>query len=152
MEKFLNIFSQYHLAYSSYYVLRASGESNTKNEEADLDDDLSDNVSRGEGNKDTFLASHMNHDLLCAINYNGISFYENSKRDKVIQKIGFDEMLYVMGCGDVLKLGYVSRNHQSKILDAKIELFTTNGQSARPIAEDIIAYCQIKLAECTRNE
>ena len=44
-----------------------------------MDDDL---VSEGgsrlaEGNKDTFLASHMNHDLLCVINYNGISFYEN---------------------------------------------------------------------------
>lgn len=56
-----------------------------------------------------------------------------------------------MGSGDTLKLGYIARN-QSKIIDAKIELFTTNGQSARPIAEDIIAYCQIKLAENTRNE
>ena len=95
----------------------------------------------GEGKiKGTFLASHMNHDLLCVINYNGISFYENQKRDKVLQKIAFDEILYVMGSGDVLKLGYIARN-QTKILDAKIELFTTNGQSARCVAEDIIAYC-----------
>lgn len=85
-----------------------------------MDDDV---VSEGgsrlaEGNnKDTFLASHMNHDLLCVINYNGMSFYENQKRDKVLQRISFDEILYVMGSGEVLKLGYIARN-QSKIIDA----------------------------------
>jgi hypothetical protein len=51
----------------------------------------------------------------------------------------------------VLKLGYIGRN-QSKILDAKIELYTTNGQSARAIGEDIVAYCQLKLAENTKND
>lgn len=48
------------------------------------DDGNSDNASRGEGNRDTFLANHMNHDLLCVINFNGISFFENQKRDKII--------------------------------------------------------------------
>ena len=57
-----------------------------------------------------------------------------------------------MGSGDVLKLGYVARNNQQKIHDAKIELYTTYGQGARPIAEDIIAYCQLKLLECTKND
>ena len=56
-----------------------------------------------------------------------------------------------MGSGDVLKLGYIARQ-QSRILDAKIELYTTHEQSARCIAEDIIAYCQIKLAEGTKND
>ena len=28
----------------------------------------------------------------------------------------------------------------------------TNGQGARPIAEDIIAYCQVKLAENSKND
>jgi hypothetical protein len=46
-----------------------------------------------------------------------MSFYENQKRDKVLQKISFDEILYVMGSGEVLKLGFIARN-QSKILDA----------------------------------
>ena len=91
-------------------------------------------------NKDTFLATHMNHDLLCVVNWNGVSFFENSKRDKVIQRIPFEELLYAMGSRDCLKLGYIGRN-QSKILDARVELYTTNGQSARAIAEDIIAYC-----------
>jgi hypothetical protein len=51
----------------------------------DNDDGASDGgMSRGEGNKETFLATHMNHDLLCVINFNGISFFENQKRDKVI--------------------------------------------------------------------
>ena len=56
-----------------------------------------------------------------------------------------------MGSGDTLKLGYIAKNH-SKIHDAKIELYTTNGQSARCIAEDIIAYCQLKLSENTKND
>ena len=33
-----------------------------------------------------------------------------------------------------------------------MELFTLNNQSAQPIAEDIIAYCQLHLAECTKND
>lgn len=33
-----------------------------------------------------------------------------------------------------------------------MELYTTNGESARAIAEDIIAYCQLKLAENTKND
>lgn len=82
----MNHFAQYHLAYSSYYVLKASGDSSAKSPfESQADgDDGSDNGSRGEINKDTFLATHMHHDLLCVINYNGISFYDNVKRDKVI--------------------------------------------------------------------
>ena len=56
-----------------------------------------------------------------------------------------------MGSGDVLKLGYVARDSK-KIHDAKIEPYTTNGQGARAIGEDIIAYCQIKLAEGTKND
>jgi hypothetical protein len=85
------------------------------------------------------------------VNYSGVQFYENQKRDKAIQKIGYDELLYAMGSGDVLKMGYVARDNK-RIHDAKIELYTTNGQGARPIAEDIIAYCQIKLAEGTKND
>jgi hypothetical protein len=61
-------------------------------------------------NKDTFLATHMNHDLLCVVNWSGVSFYENSKRDKVIQRIPFEELLYAMGCKDCLRLGYIGRN------------------------------------------
>ena len=54
--------------------------------EGDNDDDI---VSEGgtricEGNKTTFLAAHMNHDLLCAVSYNGVTFFENSKRDKIL--------------------------------------------------------------------
>ena len=83
---------------------------------------------------------HMNHDLLCVINFNGISFYENMKRDKSIHRISFDELLYVMGSGDVLKLAFINRN-QLKNQDVKIELYTTNNLNARTIAEDIISYC-----------
>ncbi len=93
----------------------------------------------------------MNHDLLLAVNWTGLCFYENSKRDKILQRVPFDELLYAMGNKDCLRLGYIGRN-QSKILDARVELYTTGGQSARAIAEDIVAYCQLKLAENTRND
>jgi hypothetical protein len=108
-EKFLNLFSQYQLAYSSYYVMRATcpnphdlkgGHSSDEihkpnqlrnlileSDGGDLDEEGGASDT-GHGkfniNRDTFLANHMNHDLLCVINWNGVSFYENSKRDKVI--------------------------------------------------------------------
>ena len=54
----------------------------------------------------------MNHDLLCVINfYNGISFYENKNRNKVIAKISFEEILYVMGSSDTFKIGYINSSH-----------------------------------------
>lgn len=40
----------------------------------------------------------------------GISFYENMKRDKPIQMIAFEDILYVMGAGDTLKLGYIAKD------------------------------------------
>ena len=55
---------------------------------------------------------HMNHDLLCVINFsNGITFYENTKRNKVIAKISYEEILYVMGSSDTLKIGYINTSH-----------------------------------------
>lgn len=61
----------------------------TESDGGDFDEEgaLSDTNLRGglnPLNKDTFLATHMNHDLLLAINWTGLSFYENSKRDKII--------------------------------------------------------------------
>lgn len=85
------------------------------------------------------------------INMNGISFYENIKRDKVILKIQFEDVLYAMGSGKSLKFAFISRG-KDKNFDAKMELYTCNGQSARVIAEDIISYCQLKLAETTKND
>ena len=151
-EKFLMFFAQYHLAFSSYYVLKATPPTTSKTELIDLEA-MVDSLNGGgsEGNMMTWLQGYMQNDLLCVVNFNGISFYENTKRDKVIQRINYEDILYVMGAGQILKLGYIARGMQ-KIMDAKIELYTTNRQGARPIAEDVVAYCQIRLAECTKND
>ena len=138
-ERFLNLFAQYHLAYSSYYVVRASGGSISTTPAsampasnsmmkgggplrrpggADLiivegeEDGASDNTTprNGDGNKDSFLGQHMNQDLLCVVNYNGICFYENQKRDKIIYKIPYDELHYAMGNGVLLRLGYSAKS------------------------------------------
>ena len=69
----------------------------------------------------------MHIEILCVINYNGMLFFDNQKRDKVLQRVAFEELLYAMGSGDTLKLGYVARNTQGKLHEARIELFTTPG-------------------------
>jgi hypothetical protein len=50
---------------------------------------------------------YMNHDLLCVINFSGIVFFENLKRDNVIYKVNFEDLLYVMGSGSTLKLSFI---------------------------------------------
>lgn len=50
-------------------------------------------------NRESIFHMHMNHDILCVINFNGLSFYDNTKRDKPIHKINFEDLLYVMGSG-----------------------------------------------------
>jgi len=102
-------------------------------------------------NRDTFLQSHMNQDLLCAVNFLGISFYENTKRDRPIQRVSFEDILYVMGSGDTLKLGFIAKD-QLRTYEARVELYTCFGLRARCLAEDVLAYCALRLAESTRNE
>lgn len=75
MERFLNLFAQYNVAYGSYYVVRAAATNShvvNNNDIVESDYEVDDNQSRGESNKETFLATHMNHDLLMVVNYNGV--------------------------------------------------------------------------------
>jgi hypothetical protein len=102
--------------------------------------DESDDFSTYGNNRDTFLSNHMNHDILCVINFNSLSFFDNQKRDKPIQRVNFEDLLYVMGSGDTLKLSFIQKG-QMRNYDAQVELYTTAGMSARAVAEDILAYC-----------
>ncbi len=63
-----------------------------------------------------------------------------------------------MGKGNHLKIGFVydppSLVEQSVSADCRVELFTLNsiGLKAKVIAEDIIAYSQLIIAEMSKND
>ena len=63
-----------------------------------------------------------------------------------------------MGKGNHLKIGFVydppSLIEQNTATDCRVELFTLNtiGLKAKVIAEDIIAYSQLIIAEMSKND
>ena len=83
---------------------------------------------------------------------------ENSKRDRVALLIDYEDILYVMGKGNCLKIGFIHGTHslidQARQTDQRTELFThkMGGLKARAIAEEIISYMQLRLAEMTKND
>lgn len=81
---------------------------------------------------------------------------ECSKRDKIIYHIDYEDIIYVMGKGNKLKLGFVYHQllaDQSTAIDCNTVLTCCDhiGLKARCIAEDIISYAQIRLTELTKN-
>jgi len=81
-----------------------------------------------------------------------IIFTENSKRDKVILKLKYEDILYLMGKQDELKLGMILKKKvgNTDTFDCKSE-FLVEGGGARAIPEDILTYCQIHLLEQSLN-
>jgi len=76
-------------------------------------------------------------------------FVESSKRDKVLLKVKYEDLLYLMGKEDTFRVGMILKKKMDKTnmtYDSKIE-FTVEGGSARAIAEDILTYCQLHLLE-----
>ena len=70
---------------------------------------------------------------------------ENSKRDRIVHHIDYEDILYVMGKGKRLKIGFQHNMPiftESQGADCRTDLFTCGltGFKARTIAEDIIAY------------
>ena len=49
-------------------------------------------------------------ELLMVITYETILFLENGKRDNVMLEIKHEELLYVMGKRDILKIGFQTNN------------------------------------------
>lgn len=45
--------------------------------------------------------------MLLAINLQGINILDNSKRNRIVQHIDYENVLYVMGKGQRLKIGFV---------------------------------------------
>ena len=71
--------------------------------------------------------------------------------------IDYEDILYVMGKGEKLKIGFqynLPLLQQAQGSDCRSELFACRlaGFKARVIAEDIIAYAQLRLVEMTKND
>ena len=95
-------------------------------------------------------------EILLIINLQGIQVVNNSRRDKIVLHIDFEDILYVMGKGSRLKIGFVVHSQVFDLRstqDCKTEFATSNlaGHKARSVAEDIMAYVQLKLVEMTKN-
>ena len=67
-------------------------------------------VMRSEMLEDIFPA--MQTELLLVITYETIIFVENGKRDQVLLEIKHEDLLYVMGKRDTLKIGFQTNNDQ----------------------------------------
>ena len=65
---------------------------------------------RNELLEDIFPA--MQTELLLVITYETIIFAENGKRDQVLLEIKHEDLLYVMGKKDTLKIGFQTNNDQ----------------------------------------
>ena len=108
-------------------------------------------------------------ELLLVVAYDTINIVENSKRDISILEIKHEDLLYVMGKDDILKISFgmkqsnvkekfvnnklrrqqTNENYQQDIIDVKTVFICPN---ARVIAEDIMAYIQINLVEKTKGK
>ena len=103
------------------------------------------------------------HELLLVVNYSSIIFLDNFTRERPILEIKLENLLYVMGKGDFLKIGFqldqsvlkndrqksqnihkekrkalqTNENYQQEVVDIKAVFIIPN---ARVVAEDIIAY------------
>ena len=97
-------------------------------------------------------------ELLMVITYETILFLENGKRDNVMLEIKHEELLYVMGKRDILKIGFQTNNDQLHGFQHAIDRSPVDirtaflVQNARVVAEDIIGYCQLNLVEKTRSK
>lgn len=111
---------------------------------------------------------------MLVININGVHIMDEAARGEIVYHIELDDILYVMGQGDRLKLGFVIHSYEEAGEDDPDVSFTDSedgavrmashdcrtevlaarmpGLKARAIAEDIIGYCQLSLVECTRND
>lgn len=160
-EKFLEIMASYPILFSNYYVIKRNKpikdvdekdalrikleeHYEEEEEEDDYEDDEEEEESKSSlltqknPGKD-FLTQYKFLDLLCVVNFNGVFFYENMKRDKMVYKIALEELLYVMGERNKLKIGFICTT-KDKNFDVKTEFFTKYGPNSRALSEDIISY------------
>jgi hypothetical protein len=85
--------------------------------------------------------------LICTQSH--ILFVENRKRDKILLKVKYEDLLYLMGKQDDFKIGMILKKkmaNNNDTHDCKTD-FLVDGGGARAIAEDILTYCQIYLIE-----
>lgn len=114
-------------------------------------------AGRQPGRPSSIWAKLADDELLLVINLQGLHILENSKRDRIAIHVDFEDILYVMGKGQRLKLGFVQQLgvlNTTQSSDCRTEFITDSlpGHKARAIAEDIVAYAQLRIAEMTKND
>jgi hypothetical protein len=81
--------------------------------------------------------------ILLAIGLQGIQILDFERRDRIAHHIDYEDILYVMGKGTQLKIGFLYANPllDRAPVDCRTDFHTVDlGCKARVIAEDIIAY------------
>jgi len=54
-------------------------------------------MAESKSSNNNFLQNLRHTEALVALSFNGIYFYDNHKRDKILAKIEYEDVLYVMG-------------------------------------------------------
>ena len=78
-------------------------------------------------------------------------FMDNKKRDKIILKIQFEDIIYLMGTKQTLKISTVMRKKLLAVNQQTDVRLTFSGLGSRAFAEDVLSYCQIQLLEKSLN-
>jgi len=80
--------------------------------------------------------------LLLICKQDCLLFVDNRKRDKTVLEVPYEDLIYCMGKGDILKMGLLTKPKmptvENQLVDVRTEFTVKN---ARVIAEDIMAYC-----------
>lgn len=92
--------------------------------------------------------------IFVAINLQGIQILANSRRERIVHHVDYEDVLYVMGKGDRLRLAFTYLLPGSRLpTDCCLEFLMEPraGLKARSVAEDIISYAQLRLVEMSKN-
>ena len=108
---------------------------------------------------DKFFDQTQTELILFVCTYNSLLMLDNKARDKVILRVKYSEILYIMGKNDRLKISMTIpkqvmnmnqaaalQNTEDSMVDVRLEFVM---QNARTMAEDILSYCQMQLMELT---
>jgi len=72
-------------------------------------------------------------------------FMDNRKRDKVLLRVQYEDLIYIMGKKQLLKMSMVMKKKlSSQQTDVKLNF---HGLGVRALAEDLLSFCQISILE-----
>lgn len=84
--------------------------------------------------------------MLVVCTNNQMLFMDNRKRDKIFLRVQYEDLIYIMGKKQLLKMSMVMRKKlgTNQQTDVRVNFI---GLGARALAEDVLAYCQISILE-----